>query len=171
MSSTLTWLAVNHDAVILLAELLASLLAVVMALTVILLWAFGVGRFRRPLNAPHTAALRYLITEALTKIINDFRHLLALILVLIFGGALGYSLFEAGPNLANIKEALQSVSASLGGLIGSIIGYYFGESKGRAEAMARSTATPPQVVVQQSDGETAISEEIQPARARPAEAE
>ncbi len=170
MNSTLTWLAMNHDAVILLTELLASLLAVVMALTVILLWAFGVGRFRRPPNAPHTAALRYLITEALTKIINDFRHLLALILVLIFGGALGYSLFEAGPDLANIKEALQSVSASLGGLIGSIIGYYFGESKGRAEAMTRSTATPPQVVIQQSDGETRISEEIQPARARPPEA-
>lgn len=170
MEPTLAWLTGNHDAVILLAELLASLVAVFTALAVILLWAFGIGRFRRPVDAPHAAALRYLITEALTKIINDFRHLLALILVLIFGGALGYSLFEAGPRLADIKEALQSVSASLGGLIGSIIGYYFGESKGRADAMARSTVSPPQVVVQESDSQAPLSEEIQPARPRPDDA-
>jgi hypothetical protein len=106
-------------------------------------WIFGLGRFRRFGTGTGTgtgsgtsrAELRYIFSEATVKIINDFRHLLALVIVLIFAFALGYSLIKASllpggtPSVIdNMKEALQAVVATLGGLVGSIIGYYFGES-------------------------------------------
>jgi hypothetical protein len=107
-------------------------------------WIFGKGRFSKagtPTGADTDSGsvkpLRFFIAEAAVKIINDFRHLLALVLVLIFAFALGYSLIKAasvmtGANapsvVENMKNALQAVMATLGGLVGSIIGYYFGES-------------------------------------------
>lgn len=96
-------------------------------------WTFALGRFKdqpRPIKPQN---LGFLVTEALTKVINDFRHLLALILVLIFSFSLAYALYQAGNNMESIKDALQAVTSTLGGLIGSIIGYYFGESKVRRE--------------------------------------
>ncbi|MBX3658146.1 MAG: hypothetical protein KF740_06900 [Ramlibacter sp.] len=110
-----------------------------------LAWIFGVGRFKAEMQAPRRATtqnLRYLVTEALTKIINDFRHLLALLIVMIFGLALAYSLYQSSGNMDEIKEALQAVAATLGGLVGSIIGYYFGESKAISDA---NSASPPPV--------------------------
>jgi membrane protein DedA with SNARE-associated domain len=71
------------------------------------------------------------IAELFVKIINDFRHLLALLIVVIFALVLGYGLIRAGKDLENITKVLQVVVSTLGGLIGSIIGYYFGESAGR----------------------------------------
>ncbi|SRR6266404_1309994 len=116
-------------------------------------WIFGIGRFRRGEPETRTGTgsgsisastnLRYLFSGAIVKIVNDFRHLLALVIVLIFAFALGYSLWKAAslpaigdpPSVINnMKEALQAVVATLGGLVGSIIGYYFGES---------STTKPP----------------------------
>lgn len=110
-------------------------------------WIFGFGRFRRggpdtrtgtgPGSISASTNLRYLFSGAIVKIVNDFRHLLALVIVLIFAFALGYSLWKAAslpavgdpPSVINnMKEALQAVVATLGGLVGSIIGYYFGES-------------------------------------------
>ncbi len=133
-------------------------------------WIFGIGRFSKagrgttdtdPSTGKGTgqgtgtgtgigtsrAELRYIFSEATVKIINDFRHLLALVIVLIFAFALGFSLIKAAsipstgtPSVIdNMKEALQVVVATLGGLVGSIIGYYFGESK----APQPSTQTPP----------------------------
>jgi Mn2+/Fe2+ NRAMP family transporter len=95
------------------------------------------GRFGRTPAPSARAELRFIFSEAAVKIINDFRHLLALIIVLIFAFALGYSLIKAASAVTNatsptmidnMKEALQAVVATLGGLVGSIIGYYFGES-------------------------------------------
>jgi len=146
-----------------------------------LVWIFGAGRFAQPrdaaglvLSQPKTQALRYLITEALTKIINDFRHLLALILVLIFGLALAYSLSQAGGDMEEIKEALQAVTATLGGLVGSIIGYYFGESKanvgnpgggsGPASGGGTTTVLPPPAV----QGSTTVEDGSIRAVSRPA---
>lgn len=79
-------------------------------------------------------SLRFLIADALTKIVNDFRHLLALMLVSIFALALVYVLYASNKNIGQIKEGLQAVVATLGGLVGSIIGYYFGESSARASS-------------------------------------
>lgn len=95
-------------------------------------WIFSLGRFGKQVNPTEKAQyVRYLVADGLVKIINDFRHLLALLIVLIFGFALAYSLWRAGSNIDSIKEVLQAVAATLGGLVGSIIGYYFGESAGR----------------------------------------
>jgi len=92
-------------------------------------WIFSKGRFQRSNVTPRRQdSLRYVFSDAVVKIVNDFRHLLALIVVLIFAIALAYSLWEANGDIANIKEALTAVTATLGGLVGSIIGYYFGES-------------------------------------------
>lgn len=108
-------------------------------------WIFGWGRFAGgPVTTPGGSklqSLRFLIADALTKIINDFRHLLALILVLIFAAALIYVLYASGRQMDQIKEGLQAVVATLGGLIGSIIGYYFGESSARQSVS--SAALPP----------------------------
>ena len=105
-------------------------------------WMFGKGRFRvvaadEKTGSGSTTRLRYLFSNAIVKIINDFRHLLASAIILIFALALLYSLWKAGSLsvgadsasvINNMKEALQTVVATLGGLVGSIIGYYFGES-------------------------------------------
>lgn len=98
-------------------------------------WIFSLGRFNRSSVTPTRQNLRYVFSEAAVKIINDFRHLLALIVVSIFGFALCYAMNTA-PNMKEMKEALQAVVATLGGLVGSIIGYYFGES-----AVARAQDT------------------------------
>jgi drug/metabolite transporter (DMT)-like permease len=115
-------------------------------------WIFGRGRFG--IIAPPAggrAQLRYLFAELTTKIINEFRHLLALIIVVIFAGALAYSLWKAGvtptgPDMPsvidNMKEALQAVTATLGGLVGSILGYYFGESSVAKTTETRTIPSP-----------------------------
>lgn len=101
-------------------------------------WIFGKGRFGRVTAASNgRTGIGYIFSDFIVKIINEFRHLLALIVLVIFAGALTYSLWKAGTvptgsgppsTIDNLKEALQAVVATLGGLVGSIIGYYFGES-------------------------------------------
>ncbi len=99
--------------------------------------ATGTGTGPGAVTGSAKADLRYIFSEAAVKIINDFRHLLALVIVLIFAFALAYSLIKAASVLTsantatvvdNMKNALQAVMATMGGLVGSIIGYYFGES-------------------------------------------
>lgn len=138
MDKFFTWLQTYRTAILFLLLILASIALLVQWFA----WIFGKGRFVRRVNGTGTgtggrAELRYIFSEATVKIINDFRHLLALIIVLIFAFALGYSLIKAAsvetnansPSVIdNMKEALQAVVATLGGLVGSIIGYYFGES-------------------------------------------
>jgi hypothetical protein len=126
-------------------------------------WIFGWGRFGN--SATWTGGgtgsgtgsgsartnIRYLFSGAFVKIVNDFRHLLALIIVLIFAVALLYSLWKAasiggsGENstINNMKEALQAVVATLGGLVGSIIGYYFGESSSVKPPETKILTPPP----------------------------
>lgn len=107
-------------------------------------WIFSFGRFgKEPVQAERTQNIRYLLADGLVKIINDFRHLLALLIVLIFGLALAYALWSAGTDSDSIKEMLQAVTSTLGGLVGSIIGYYFGESAGRRSASNGTIAAPP----------------------------
>lgn len=117
-------------------------LAFIIVLVNWLAWIFSVGRFKTPQPA-RGQNLRYVLTEAAVKIINDFRHLLALIIVLIFGFALAYAMLRAGADIDTLKEALQAVVATLGGLVGSIIGYYFGESTVTRMREAEPPGAPP----------------------------
>src|SRR5712671_148027 len=79
-------------------------------------WIFGKGRFSKAVPGTVTetdsgtgkgtstgtgtgtsrAELRYIFSDAIVKIIDDFRHLLALVVILIFAFALGFSLIKAG---------------------------------------------------------------------------
>jgi hypothetical protein len=115
-----------------------------------LAWIFVWGRFRKSVEPVGRQTLRYVFADLLVKIIDDFRHLLALVIVLIFAGALVYSLvlvaYESTGRLDATAKALQAVVSSLGGLIGAIIGYYFGEKAGEkaaAAAQAQPPASPP----------------------------
>lgn len=94
-------------------------------------WLFCWGRFGQ--EPPKEKSARFILAELATNIINEFRHLLALALVLLFGGVLAFGLVKAG-DTDGVSDVLQAVASSLGGLIGAIIGYYFGESAGRQRA-------------------------------------
>src|SRR4051812_30166049 len=67
-------------------------------LTQWLSWIFAVGRYRLSdkekrigiIGRRKQENIRYIFSEAAVKIIDDFRHLLALVLVLIFGFALAF---------------------------------------------------------------------------------
>lgn len=93
------------------------------------LWLFAKGRFKGAVNAPKDKNLNFVIANAAVKLIDDFRHLLALILVIVFSSILVYAVYISDGNVATLKESLQAVMATLGGLVGSIIGYYFGEAR------------------------------------------
>jgi hypothetical protein len=98
-------------------------------------WIFALGRFARTAGAGRPE-LRVVITDFFVKIIDDFKHLLALVLVLIFMGTLMVMTWPGivGGDAAKMESALKAVVASLGGIIGTIIGYYFGESAGSRRA-------------------------------------
>lgn len=94
-------------------------------------WIFSWGRFKGSLSKEDPGGgIFFLFTDLMVKIINDFRHFLALILVLIFAISLGYA-FYISDSVESLSGALQAVVSTLGGLIGSIVGYYFGESAAR----------------------------------------
>ncbi len=136
-------------------------LAAIVLLIQWLAWIFLQGRFKPKPPEPGTGTgtgdgsrrsdLRYVIADFFVKLINDFRHLLALLLVVIFALTLVFMLSRAGSadktkTMADMTDALQVVVATLGGLIGSILGYYFGESavlKKRDEGDGGDSGTPP----------------------------
>lgn len=94
-------------------------------------WILGIGRFKGRGASPGTSGgIRYVITDFFVKIISEFRHLLALVIVSLFAVTLFLAMIPGlrASNVDTIKEGVQAVAAALGGLIGSIIGYYFGES-------------------------------------------
>lgn len=127
MSSFLNFLATYSSGIFVLFFCLAAGVAMVQWVC----WIFGWGRFS-PENLEATAGvrkpLRRVMSELFFNLVNDFRHLLALVIVLIFALVLGYAVFRAGTEMDNITKALQAVVATLGGLVGSLLGYYFGES-------------------------------------------
>ena len=128
-----------------------------------LTWIFAKGRFKRGIgpgsisgtgtgtgDGSSKARTTYVLTEAVVKIINEFRHLLALLVLVIFAFALAFSLIKAGSlstgdAVANMKGAVEGVVATLGGLVGSIIGYYFGESS-TAKPDSKSSDGSPQAI-------------------------
>lgn len=133
MAEFLTFLG-QHDAGI---YVVLICLATLVVLVQWLAWIFNFGRFRSQELELQTgtsvvnSGIRHVIADLFVKVIDDFRHLLALIIVLMFALALAYVLFKSS-NIADVKDALQAVASSLGGIIGVIIGYYFGESAAKA---------------------------------------
>ena len=109
------------------------------------LWMFGLGRFRKRPSVEGSgsaggpgAPIRYLLAELVAGIITEFRHLLALVIVMLFATALMLAMYYGyrDTKMEGLIEGAQAVTAVLGGLLGSIIGYYFGESAARGEATA-----------------------------------
>lgn len=128
------------------------------------LWLFKLGRFKKP-DSPASSGsgnnLIYILTDFFVKIINDFRHLLALIVIMIFAWVLIYAVIHAitidensgsSTNFTNLKDVLQAVVSTLGGIVGSIVGYYFGESVGRSNQPARQESSSDELE-QSSPGE------------------
>lgn len=95
-------------------------------------WIFKLGRFRSEtgIGSRQPNTLRFVTAEFFVRLINDFRHLLALVMVFMFALALFGAMLPGflQRDISMIKDGLQAVAAALAGLIGSIIGYYFGES-------------------------------------------
>lgn len=81
-------------------------------------------------NIAPRSGIIYLITDFLAKIITDFRHFLAVLLILIFGATL-YKSVTYVSSIDELSKALQAVMGTIGTLIGSIMGYYYGESAAR----------------------------------------
>ncbi len=131
-----------------------SLLTIVVLTAVVnwLLWMFGWGRFTGARGSAgrsgRPTTIRYVLAEFFVQIVNDFRHLLALVLVSLFAVTLLIAMVpplfrDGGPDLNSMRDGLQAVAAALGGLIGSIVGYYFGESAGkRAEPTVPGVQQP-----------------------------
>lgn len=118
------------------------------------LWMFGWGRFRGTVKAD--SKIRYVVSDFFVKIINEFRDLLALAMVALFGVALFAAMWPGlqGRAVQELKDGVQAVGATLGGLIGSIIGYYFGESAGK-----RKSLTPKNVLTLPGPAEQALEPE------------
>ena len=107
-----------------------------------LAWIFRKGRFatdNRPYD-PSIRQVRHIFADLAVNIINDFRHLLAGGIVLLFGLVLAYSLTRSN-DVKEISSVLQAVASSLGGLIGAILGYYFGESAGKRQSPSSPVVT------------------------------
>jgi len=124
-----------------------------------LAWTFGWGRFKREtpktvsgVPQPSDGHTGFVVAEFFANLINDFRHLLALILVLIFASVLVVAISVSEHNPDALTKAIQGVTATLGGLIGSIIGYYFGESAARRSQAATTTVAPAGPPIQSSGG-------------------
>jgi hypothetical protein len=138
------------------------------------MWVFALGRFSNRESMKPRERLNFVLADAAVKIINDFRHLLALLILVVFSLILGYAVVKGGTDGTGIKDSLQAVMATLGGLVGSIIGYYFGESSARSSAAVNPVVNPPvnpagTGVSIQNDVNPGSVEDIKPAPALPPE--
>lgn len=121
---SLGFLEQNRNTILLMLVLLFALGLLVQWMAYIL----GKGRY----SGDHRGgqSVGYVAGTFFATIINDFRHLLALVVMGVFAITLFAAMLpglQTG-DMEMIKEGVTVVAAALGGLIGSIIGYYFGES-------------------------------------------
>ncbi len=170
MGSFLAFLAEHRAGVWLLIATLGALCVAVQWLC----WIFRLGRFRRDQSISPTRSpspLRFVIAEFFVRLINDFRHLLALVVVFMFALALFAAMLPGliSRDMATIKDGLQAVAAALAGLIGSIIGYYFGESAAtkKEQEPRMPSASSPQPAMQTSPDQGAPAAGIRAAAKPP----
>lgn len=110
---------------------LPEILLLLFSLVFIMHWVafiWGIGRYSPAKKNTQNSSAGYLIATLFAKVITNFRHLLALIIVSIFGIAVLYTMIDG----YRFDENLQTVVAALGGIVGSVLGYYFGEAKLKA---------------------------------------
>jgi hypothetical protein len=110
---------------------LTDVLLLLFSIVFVLHWVayiYGQGRYSNSHKDSQNSSAGYLIATLFAKVITNFRHLLALIIVSIFGIAVLYSMLDG----KTFGDNLQTVVAALGGIVGSVIGYYFGEAKLKA---------------------------------------
>lgn len=123
-------------------------------------WIAGWGRFRRSVASTDDAEeeggatharrrqpamerpLRFVFMDLFARLVDDFRHLLALVVMLVFFVAVLYALWIGGSDVDNLNKALQAITGSLSGIIGVIIGYYFGETSARASGAQPDVIRP-----------------------------
>ena len=118
-------------------------------------WLFQVGRFKlseeeKTLRikikndaAHREGGIRFLIGVFFGKIITEFRHLLALMVFLLYAGTLIYFI-RLSDGLEDKLKSIQAVVATLGSVIATILGYYFGEVRSRRNnSQNRATNTEP----------------------------
>lgn len=147
-----------------------ALLSIVIVMVVVqwVCWIFSLGRFTQPVSATADQRqasssaqpvigsagvdrrIRFVIAELFAKLIDDFRHLLALIIVIIFMMTIIYALWVGRDDIEHLNKALQAVTGSFSGIIGVIIGYYFGESSARVGSETADSIRPVGPPVQSS---------------------
>jgi hypothetical protein len=94
-------------------------------------WSYfrGTGRYAQPKTVETTSAAMLFIG----KLISEFKHFLALVIMVVFLVAIVLVVIAAWPkasgDLDKLYNGIQVVVASMGGLVGSVVGYYFGEAK------------------------------------------
>src|SRR5262245_16646478 len=121
--------------------LVIVLLVAVFAAVQWVVWVAGWGRYRD--RKTRDATISYYLGTFVGQIITEFRHFLALVIVLVFATTMFVVIWNGWSDPKNVRDGIQVVAASLGGLIGSIIGYYFGESAGRGAPSQTSGPAAP----------------------------
>jgi membrane protein DedA with SNARE-associated domain len=156
------------------ALILILLILVLLIVVREIFWLMGWGRYKEDsssqANAPSagqggsdpSTIWSFWGTTFIAKTISEFRHLLALLIFLLFSGAVILAILPGllQMDVEQMTEGLEGVAAALGGLVGSIIGYYFGEQVGSAASRAAEAGESKGEAIQ-ADGNQG---EIKPAR-------
>ncbi|MEW5939161.1 MAG: hypothetical protein AB1750_05840, partial [Chloroflexota bacterium] len=162
MQNFLTFLDQNSGGLLVLAGIVIFLILIIQWIT----WIFGLGRYKKALGAAGSLrdkTAQFVFGEFLAKVINDFRNLLAVMMVLVFALVLVFTIFRSATH-EETTSSLQAVMSTLGALVGPIVGYYFGESAAKSAAPAPVSAS--QAPMQQKPAE-GMNEEISEAPAPP----
>ncbi len=129
---------------------------------------FAIGKYSNKSKSDNEqeTSITYILTRSLVNIVDDFRHFLALLIVILFIVLIIVAMWGAkdGKNdFQNMMDAMQLVIASLGGLLGSIIGYYYGESAARNKVVTSITTDAEEITNEGGEiVEPAIEEIIEP---------
>jgi hypothetical protein len=94
---------------------LIGLLFALMATVTWCFWVLGRGRFSRPRPTDDRSTIAYYIGTFVGQIITEFRHFLALMVVMLFAVTMATVIFLGRHHFEDVKTGVQVVAASLGG--------------------------------------------------------
>lgn len=156
MDAFLTYLE-THDKGIMMLILLSVIFVIILRW---LFQIFGIGKYsNRKAEKAQNNSITFILTRSLVNIVDDFRHFLALLIVILFVGLIIAAMWS-GDNFDDRMEAMQLVIASLGGLLGSIIGYYYGESAARNKIGNNEVITSGNEEITNEAGAPTVEEDI-----------